>query len=270
MEYKMVAFDLDGTLIGDGVHIPESALQAIERLNQHGIGTMVATGRSIYVIPNCLRNNPAMRYYVSASGARLVDMSTGQEVFAGDIPDDKAKQILSISRIYGGRALVFFRNIVVYEKKTLNPRRQAIGENRKAEGAEKLLYADLADDYIGKYGPVEKITLEYDIEHKEKILQDILETGEYEMACQDNVIEISCKGVSKCSGIEYFCEKLGISTNQVVAFGDSENDLSVMHGVGLSVAMGNALPEIQQQAGIVTDHYDNDGIAKGIEKIFGF
>ena len=270
MQYKMVTFDLDGTLIGDGVHIPQSALNAIDKLFQHQILVAIATGRSIFVVPNCLQEMSMVSYLVTANGARLVDKVRNVSDFPGDMVDEKVNEILDMSRCFGGRSLVFFRNLVVYEEKVMRRERQAIINFRRAEGADNLVIASDVVPYIGRYGPVEKITLEYDIEHKDALLDNIQRIGNFELACEKNVVEITNVGISKCSGLEMVCKNISIRMDEVVSFGDSENDLSILKNVGLGVAMGNSAEKIKRQADYVTDRYDQDGIANAVNKIFGF
>jgi Cof subfamily protein (haloacid dehalogenase superfamily) len=77
-------------------------------------------------------------------------------------------------------------------------------------------------------------------------------------------VEIIPKGVSKWEGLRYFCQKWGISAEQVMAFGDADNDREVLSQVGYSVAMANAKAEIKQLARFVAPHHNEDGVAKFI------
>ena len=88
---------------------------------------------------------------------------------------------------------------------------------------------------------------------------DILEVG-------PAWIEIMPKGVSKASGLLRVGEKLGISTDEMMAFGDAENDIEMLKTVKYGIAMGNAMDSLKSVAWDVTDTNDNMGIAKALDK----
>ena len=79
-------------------------------------------------------------------------------------------------------------------------------------------------------------------------------------------IELNAPGVTKGSGLLALAEKLGLRRDQVMAVGDSGNDLSMIEDAGLGVAMGNATPEILAAADAVTADNNHDGVALAIEK----
>ncbi|WP_438446646.1 Cof-type HAD-IIB family hydrolase [Gorillibacterium sp. sgz5001074] len=83
-------------------------------------------------------------------------------------------------------------------------------------------------------------------------------------------IELNPLGISKASGLRDVCEFLGLEMSQVIAMGDSENDLSMIREAGLGVAMGNAQDEVKAEADAVTATNDEDGVARVIRRyIFG-
>ena len=78
-------------------------------------------------------------------------------------------------------------------------------------------------------------------------------------------LEVMPKGINKGIGIEKICDHMGISTDEVIAFGDSFNDISMIRTAGVGVAMGNAEQELKDCADYITDDCDSDGIAKALE-----
>ena len=80
-------------------------------------------------------------------------------------------------------------------------------------------------------------------------------------------LEIMPKHVSKASALWKICDKLGISMNEVMAFGDAQNDLKMLQQVGIGVAMGNAMDEAKYAATVVTDTNMNNGIGKAIDAL---
>jgi len=82
---------------------------------------------------------------------------------------------------------------------------------------------------------------------------------------RDN-LEVMDKGVSKGSAVKLLCERLGINSDEVMAIGDNENDLSMIKFAGVGVAMGNAEDMVKEQADFITSSNDEDGVALAIEK----
>lgn len=77
-------------------------------------------------------------------------------------------------------------------------------------------------------------------------------------------LEFTAQGVSKATGLRFLTDFLGLSMEQVMAIGDSENDAEMLRAVGLGVAMGNASPSVKALADAVTDDNESDGVAKAI------
>ena len=81
-----------------------------------------------------------------------------------------------------------------------------------------------------------------------------------------NNLEINARGVTKGRGLLVLAETLGLSRSQVMACGDSGNDLTMIQNAGLGVAMANATPEVLAAADFVTASNNEDGVAKAIER----
>ncbi len=79
--------------------------------------------------------------------------------------------------------------------------------------------------------------------------------------------EANPKGVSKGNALKFLCHKLNLSSENLMAIGDEENDLSMIKLAGVGVAMGNAVPAVKEAAQRVTSDCDHDGVAEAIEKI---
>lgn len=85
-----------------------------------------------------------------------------------------------------------------------------------------------------------------------------------------NNLELNPKGISKASGVLEVCKLLGIGMSEVIAVGDSLNDIAMIREAGLGVAMGNAQDEVKAVADAVTATNDEDGVARVIQQyIFG-
>ena len=81
----------------------------------------------------------------------------------------------------------------------------------------------------------------------------------------ENVIDINSQTSGKASGIQTICNELGILPENVIAFGDGENDMEMLSAAGIGVAMGNALPCVKEIADYVTETVEQDGILRALQ-----
>ena len=108
--------------------------------------------------------------------------------------------------------------------------------------------------------------------NKKYIESEFDDLNVFEMSDTDNNnsrkwIALNPKGIDKLKALEILCKKIEISLDEVIFFGDSTNDLSIINKVGLGVAMGNALKEVKDQAKEITLSNDEDGVAIFLDKI---
>ncbi len=102
---------------------------------------------------------------------------------------------------------------------------------------------------------------------RELILKELEAKGEFELTNSTlKNIEVNPKGITKAKGLELVCQRLGIEMKNVMAAGDSLNDLAMIKAAGLGVAMGNAQEAVKKVADWVTATNEEDGVAKAIRK----
>ena len=85
----------------------------------------------------------------------------------------------------------------------------------------------------------------------------------------DRFLEITKAGTDKGTALQMLCKHLGIGLNEVIAFGDGENDLQFLQKAGTAVAMGNAVDCVKEMADIITDTNDNNGVEKALKDLIG-
>ena len=101
-----------------------------------------------------------------------------------------------------------------------------------------------------------------------QVIAAVPEAAELTHSSNDGLLEISAVGVSKASGLATVCADLGVTADQVVAFGDMPNDLPMLAWAGLGVAVANAHPEVLAAADEVTARNDDDGVAQVLDRWF--
>lgn len=249
--YKLISLDLDGTLLKSDHSISTRNLKAIEYCQNHNIETVVATGRpprfTMPYLPSVLTNE----YCICYNGAKIF--------YRGQVIDE--------TFIHEDVIIALFNFI---EKQ---------GLFRYAVESDDVIYAnfDLTDAWhldsksieaIENYKRICKILIMNDSFPVDLLREHFSEACNIMETDGNKLIEIVAKGVSKFHAIEKVVQRMGISIQEVIAFGDDHNDLEIIEGVGLGVAMGNAVDRVKKQADRITCTNEEDGVAMILEEVF--
>jgi len=249
--FKAVFFDVDGTLLPIGSRtVPPSTLEAIERLKENGILTVVATGRQIGSYSRSPANSIAFDAYIVANGSMLLDKD--RKLVSGiPIGQKEIKQILNLLNkediAYAitnldGRYINKITETVIETHRQLNTDLPTTG---RYKGEDVYM--------IEAYLPQELTEL------NEKI-QEYCTISRW----NENGIDIFSKNAGKHVGIENYIKLHNIRPQQVMAFGDADNDIQMLLYAGTGVAMGNAEQSVKDIADYITDTADNNGIEKAL------
>lgn len=239
-EIKLIALDMDGTLLTSGGEISDTNRKVIAKAIEQGIYVVLSTGRWL---GSCLPFAESLKltsYLVTVNGGEIWTMN--KELIERHLLDPK-----------------------IMEK--MWELANHLGVNTWIVSTEKVYYqGDRPDDFYAhewlKFGcdSQEKVKLD-------KIVEELSHHDELELTNSlPTNIEVNPIGVNKASALERVCRELGITMNEVIAAGDSLNDIKMIQEAGIGIAMGNAQEVIKQVADDVTDTNDNDGVAKAIEK----
>lgn len=239
--YKLVAIDIDGTLLTDDEHILEETLLTIQDVNKK-TPIILATGRGNIRVKRIVEELKINNPMVLANGAEL--WKNKKEIYERFyLKEEDIHRLHAIAQRYEA-------NFWGY-----NPNEQINQSNFTVDSIHNCWI---------KFGFSHR-SLKV-IEHIRKELSAI-DGIQYTSSNQFN-IEVSAKDVTKKSGLLKICRYLNIDIKDVVAFGDNLNDLEMIKAVGLGVAMGNATDIIKEHADVVTECNNNNGIAKVLKKYF--
>ena len=240
--------------------------EAIEK----GILVVIATGRPCSGITEEIRTFPGIRYALTSNGARIVDMYTQKVLVEHLLPLKSAKKALEILQKYDTLQEVYFDG-------------QGYAEEDKLEMISRYHHNPHMWDYVRKSRkPVLSIPElvageNRDMDKAQALFADMGELAQawkeleqYEdlvlVSSLGYNIEINAVGVDKGRGLMELGELLGICPQEIMAFGDGDNDIRMLEKAGIGVAMGNALDNVKAAADYVTDTNDEEGVAKAIIK----
>lgn len=267
---KLVALDVDGTLVRSDLSLSPAVVRAVESLRDAGIIVAINTGRSMGEMIDFLRNFPWIRYFVVSNGATGYDAETGRTFYENHLPIALAREIEREARNYPVMTQV-------YADGTSYLNRSA-WEHTERYTAEHMHHPSLEAGYT----PVEHIgdflaARKNDIEKLYISFEDLSDLPRLRAFCENfpvdlvtsihNGLEITQRAVEKGTGLIALCEYLGISPEETAAVGDGLADIAMFRHAGFSIAMENALEEVKQAVTLVAPGNNEDGAVWAICKI---
>ena len=270
MDIKLIAFDLDGTLLDDNKEISPENMAALKAAAERGVHIVPATGRLFIGVSEAIKALPFVRYYILVNGAQVYDAVEDKIIYRGEIPLDMALSVMdymeTLPVIYdcyqqncGWMNEDMFNRI---EEFVPNPAMSAAvkKQRRPVENLRQLL--------INRGESVQKQQMFFkDLELMRHQRDEILPRLFPELLPSTSVIsniELNHVSAGKDKGMEALCAHLGIAMDNTMALGDGTNDTCMIKAAGLGVAMANADEQVKAAADIITLSNNDSGVARAI------
>lgn len=271
VEYKLLGFDLDGTILTGEKKLTERTKRALEDAAASGMIVLPATGRPFSGVPKEIMEVRGIRYALTSNGARIVDAQEGKVLYEQPVPKEIAEKILDIYDKYDTLQEIYFQGVGYISESDLKRADQIMESPAMAEyvRSTRKVVKNIREQMQKFPGGVDKVHAIFaDQTEKMKALQELEQMEEITVTrALSNNIEVNAEGVDKGKGMLKLAELLGIRREEIIVFGDGWNDLLMIQEAGCGVAMGNAQEVVKEAADIVTDSNEEDGVAKIIEKI---
>jgi len=270
MDIKLIALDVDGTLLGSRQEVTPATVAALSRAAQAGIHIVLSTGR---ILPECelfLPKLPMIRFAILCTGARVQDLNTGELLYSCTIPESETKRLLHLLWDLDVQLQVFDPRD---DHPHADQKRLEEGERFCGDLAKTMRLYYLAEENFAAYVeridcPMIKIHMYFGSSEDQAEAIRRLQGEPYEVvATTTNDLEINPQGSGKDVGLIKLAERLGLSSENIMAIGDGDNDIPMLKIAGLPVAMANGSEGAKACAGYITDDCDHDGVAKAIEKM---
>lgn len=264
---KLVATDLDGTLLTDASRISPRTAQTIRRLTKNGIGFTIATGRILSRLPLNLCRETDLHYAVLANGAETWDLK--RNICLSTLPLSGAT-VTAVLHVLAAFPL-YFEVYFAGEAYTDNARRQFYRDTlyspaklidmRRSRHTVPDLFEFVATRKISKVVmPQATPELLAELDRKCAPIKDLIITN----SAVGNR-EYNAGNCTKVAGIKALVEYLHLQLDEVLVFGDAGNDLPMFAAFPHSVAMANATPNIAAKAAYRTGNNNTDGVAEFCE-----
>ena len=249
---KLVFSDLDGTFLTPDKTITADNARVLDAAYERGVHFVPCTGRNITDIPGEILRHPAVSHAVCCNGAQVLDVKTGAVLH--EVALDKAT-VLDLYRSVRDLRVTFD---IFADRRVYTPR-------------SRFGYIEPVEELLGKVGDVCRLNIFFHtrVERDEvwravDARTSLIRTTS--LACN---VEITDARAHKGAALAWLCGLLGVSPADVVAFGDNENDITMLRAAGDGVAMANAVPACRAASDHMTSSCDDSGVARYLSILFG-
>lgn len=267
-KYRLIALDMDGTVLNEKKKIDEETRNAIHRALANGIEVVFCTGRSLSEMKEILKEFPDMHYLCGESGAFVYELQTEKVLHRDAISPEVVKILRAVSESRTIMPCVFSEGICYANAEDIPQMdKYQMGEYQSAYERVCTPVKDVMRMMTEQQRSAEKINLFHTSVQERSITRAYLEKQNLDAELVDSEIsslECSPRGVSKASGLRYLCEKLGIGMEEIVMVGDADNDIEALKAAGLAVAMGNANERVKKISDLIVADNNHHGCAEAI------
>ncbi|MEE9403334.1 MAG: Cof-type HAD-IIB family hydrolase [Algisphaera sp.] len=259
---RMIAIDVDGTLLSSDKRLSVKAIEAVTEARRKGIKVVIATARpprTVLEIYNHLKLNT---HQVNYNGALIQHPEFSKPLHHEPLTADLAYAICSVARKTDENCVIALEVLDKWYTDRDDP--TLVTETSKT----------FKPDYIGPLlehlrQPVTKLLIMAPPDRMAIIRETLVERYRKSanlITTEGHLTQISARRADKAYGLRTLCEKYKVDRSEVLAMGDGQNDLRMLHFAGLGVAMGNATDDVKAVADVVGPTNDEEGVARTIRK----
>lgn len=279
MNYRMLAVDLDGTLLDSEGNIPEANREAVSRAGEAGLLVVLCTGRGLVetrrVIDALEHEGPV----VLAGGALVTDPTTGRTLHRALIEPGLAREVTTYLARRDHAVLILLDPdpsdhdyaIVNAHQLTDNTRwwfSHIDASIRYVEApAERDLHHTLRVGVVASSRTMPSLQADLLTTFGERVFVQHFMAVKNPAGEDVHVLEVFADGVNKWSGLTWLAAEHGIDTGQIAAIGDHVNDVAMVEAAACGIAMANAIEPVKRAARHLTRSNDEAGVAHAIERL---
>ncbi|MGC9250202.1 Cof-type HAD-IIB family hydrolase [Listeria ivanovii] len=270
MTIEAIILDIDGTLLSDNKEITPTTKKALITAQQNGVKLILASGRpttAMHLYAEQLEMDKYHGFLVSYNGAKVIDCQTNEELFSQALTVTEGKAVLEHMKQFDVKVMIdkddymyvnnVFDSFVPYRGEEIN-----IIEYESRGGNFKLCEKDDLAAFLDY--PISKILTAGDPAYLQENYQAMMEPFKESFNCvftADFYFEFTAQGIDKAKALDTVLKPMGISTENLIAFGDGHNDITMVRYARTGVAMSNAVSELKEVADLITLSNNEDGIA---------
>lgn len=260
-DIKLIATDMDHTLLTESGELPPNLFQKIDELKELGITFVAASGRALFTLQQIFSKAEKKMAFVSDNGA-AIDYE-GELIYKSLIPPEKYHEMIEFTQKEsdGGAVLCALEGAYMLKK------------YQKHEEFLRKFYARLnfVDSFDGITSEANKFTIFFPEGDSQANAEKIFSPKygqDYNVTIGDTIwIDIMNKNVNKGTALEVLGKQLGITTSEMMAFGDTYNDVEMLQTVKYSYVMDNATDEMKEYGKYIAPSNDEYGVIQVIDKL---
>lgn len=273
MDIRLIALDLDGTLLGSDKRVSKRNRQALQAAADAGVWIVPCTGRFYKAMPQEVSSLPFVRYVITINGAEVYDRDCDSILYRAEIAPSLAEQVFD----YMDQLPVIYdcyQDGWGWMDERFSPLLAEYLEDGNTLDMVKNLRTALPDFREAmrqRNMPIQKTQMFFrkeDLDIRARELKALaVRFPELAVTAASPInIELNSSDAQKGRALRELCANLGIDPACAMAFGDGLNDVSMLHDAGVGVAMGNASDAVKAEANLVAPPNDEDGVAQIVER----
>lgn len=276
MDLKAIVLDIDGTLLNDQKVITPRTRESLLRAQEAGVKLVLASGRPLPAMLKFSKELKMEHYHgllLSNNGACVTDCATDEMLFSQSISEEIGAALLTHLEQFEVKPMIAHKDYMyvnnVYDCMITAPPHDLrnIIEYESRSGDFKLCEVEHLADFVDF--PLHKILIAGEPDYLAQHWQEIMQPFEGRINgffSAPFYFEIADKGIDKAYALDKTLRSLGINAEQVISFGDGQNDASIIAYAGVGIAMGNAIDALKASANEITLSNNEDGIAHMLER----
>lgn len=267
--YKLIAFDMDGTLLNSEKRISTESKNAIAKATKEEKIVILNTGRCVGELEEYLKELPEVRYINCLSGAKVMDVKENKTLYSKCLSIDTIKKILSIAVLEDTMIQIQDHDTIIQTSCWKDLAKFSMAQYQDLFDRVAVKWDNIVEQYLANPFEIGKINIYHtDAEARERTKQRLVEAGlDLEMVhAEKTSVELSVKGVDKGDGLKKLCEALQLPIEETIVVGDADNDIQALKVAGLAVAMENANDRVKAISDTIVADCDHDGCVEAIEK----
>lgn len=269
MDIKLIATDLDGTLLqDDSCSISHEDKNALEYASKKGIKIVIASGRTYSVMEKIMDEIKTVDYLIMSNGTSVYDLQNNKYIFKTEISENTWRKVFNLL-LEQGSVFEMYHQGKTYIPETMYDKFDSPHVSRACVTELKSHLIKISDSFSELEGGAEKFNVLYTPEANiEKLREKLDKVQEIDITSSiPGNIEINKKGINKGEALKMLCSNINISPEEVISFGDNDNDIPMLEAAGVSFAVENATNGAKKAAKFITKPNVSNGVSCGIHKI---
>lgn len=271
MDIKLIAIDMDGTLLNSAKELTQKSLDTLREAHERGILIVPSTGRMAQGLPEYIKQLSFVRYIITINGGVVWDLAESVSLFEANIPYARAIEVMEFVQKYDAVNDCYCNGEAIMDRRFMDLIDYHIPDSLAAVVRRSRKPVDGYVEYMrNMHADVQKIQMFFhDNVKRLAAIQELMQTfPDLTLACSQTYnIELNAASANKGNALTILCRQLGIDIEKTMAFGDGGNDKAMLLAAGYAVAMENGTDDIKAVADYITGSNDEDGVARAIEKL---